>query len=129
MRHSCVTCYECTRDDNVTALCDVDDKCFIVKMQKTKSSNVTVTKGCSSLLPYVGSKLNCDYKCSNKVELFGSHKEKYHSVCVSCCSGNSCNYHPHQRNTQPPSTQPTMPALIHIVYFLIWQCSSLLISD
>lgn len=87
----CVTCNGCSQNDAATTYCDEGDKCFTVKLQEKKSSNVKILKGCSSMLHNVSYGLSCEYKCKNNVELFGNHGNRYHSVCVSCCSEDSCN--------------------------------------
>lgn len=94
-RLNCVSCYgrSCSHNNSVTKLCDIGDKCYTVRLQEKKLSNATLSKGCTSSLPYVDSSLDCDYKCKKDVNLLslGMQGKRYHSVCVSCCSTDNCN--------------------------------------
>ena len=37
-RKRCVICNKCSRNDSVADLCDVNDKCFTIKLQEKKSA-------------------------------------------------------------------------------------------
>ena len=91
-------CIKCSGDDcdgegaeSSTETCRPGEKCFTLKLQKKKTSEVVTVKGCSHVLRYWGKKLDCDYQCKNNVPLDPEYRDYHYSVCVSCCSGNTCN--------------------------------------
>ena len=89
--YECVDCSgdRCDVTNPKTDTCDAGDKCYTLKLQK--STEVVTVKGCSSKLRYWGKRLDCDYECKSDVTI-DEYGGRYHKVCVSCCTGNKCNY-------------------------------------
>ena len=120
LRPHCIVCDDCSRNNNVTMLCPENDQCFAVRLQESKSSNVTITKGCSSMLTYVGLNLYCDSKCANNVDLYRGNRNVYYSVCVSCCAGDSCNLHDDGTKNINSSNKDCVHLLSVLASVVVW---------